>query len=93
MKAVGRLAWMAIGLVAWTVVCMAFAVPGQSVLCPAARPLDPQDPIAECWRQMSAGDAFVISGGGIALFALWLGGVIVAVLLARHQFWHGHGQR
>ena len=87
-----RIAWIFTGVVGWSLLCAAFAVLAQpTVLCPLALPLDPQDPIAVCIRQMTTEDTSAMPGAGVALFALWSGGLIVAVLLGRSQIRGGNG--
>jgi len=85
---VSRSAWIVIGVIGWSLVCVAFSVvlAQPTVLCPAAlplNPLDPQDPIAVCQRQMATQDTTAMANADFALFALWIGGLLAAALLGR----------
>jgi len=89
---VSRIAWIVTGVIGWTLLFAAFAVLAQPpVLCPLALPLDPADPIAVCQRQMTTEDTSAMSGAGLALFALWSGGLIVAAVLERSRIRGGNG--
>ena len=63
---------MVIVLVGWTLLCAAFSLvlPQPTVLCPAALPLDPLDPIAVCQRQLATQDTSAMAVADIALLAL-----------------------